>query len=191
VRRQDLFHPVHIEAVGDAVQDNVGGEGQLIYLCAAREVGGEERGACAAAEVSGEVGEAGDLVGLAEWDADVVERADGDEDEGKTNDLQHAPEGDGGVGGVEVEAREVVDAGGGDEVAETDHDAGIEFTEGAAGDEHHQHHDEAGGREDHAGAFGGVAEEDLKVLRDEDGRAEEDHAEDELQEDGGAEVAIF
>ena len=68
---------------------------------------------------------------------------------------------------------------------------GSHLAEGAAGDEHHEHHDEAGGGEDHAGAFGGVAEEDLQVLRDEDGGAEEHHAEDELEEDGGAEVAVL
>ncbi len=48
----------------------------------------------------------------------------------------------------------------GGEVAEGDHDAGIEFAEGAASDKHHKHHDEAGGREHHAGAFRGVAEGD-------------------------------
>ena len=78
-----------------------------------------------------------------------------------------------------------------DDVAERDHEAGIEFAEGAAGDEHHEHHHEARGGEDHAGAFGRVAEEDLEVLRDEDGAAEEDHAEDELEEDGGAEVSVL
>ncbi len=77
------------------------------------------------------------------------------------------------------------------EVADRDHEAWIEFAEGAAGDEHHDHHDEAGGREGHAGAFGGVAEQRLEVLRDEDGGAEEDHAEDELEEDGGAEVSVL
>jgi hypothetical protein len=45
----------------------------------------------------------------------------------------------------------------------------VSLAEGSAGDSHHDHHDEARGRENHAGAFGGVAEEDLKVLRDEDG----------------------
>ena len=162
-----------------------------MHLCAAGEVGGEERGASAAAEVTGEVGEAGDLVGFAGGDTDVVERADGDEDEGEADDLEHAPEGDGAEGGVEVETREVVDADGGDEVAEADHEAGIDFAKAAAGDEHHEHHDEACGREHHAGAFGGVAKKALEVLRDEHGRAEEHHAEDELEEDGGAEVTIF
>ena len=91
----------------------------------------------------------------------------------------------------EVEPGEVVDAERGDDVAEADHQARVDFADGAAGDGHHDHHDEAGGREDHAGAFGGVAEQHLQVLRDEDGRAEEHHAEDELQEDGGAEVAVL
>ncbi len=72
------------------------------------------------------------------------------------------------IGGVEIEAGEVVDACGGGDVAEADHDAWIEFSEGTSGDGHHDHHDEAGGREDHSGALGGVAEEDLQVLRDED-----------------------
>ena len=81
-------------------------------------------------------------------------------------------------------------SGGGD-VAEADHDARVEFAERAPCDGHHDHHHEACGREDHAGAFGGVAEEDLQVLRDENGRAEEHHAEDELQKDGGAEVAVL
>jgi hypothetical protein len=191
VGHHHFFHAVHVEAVRDAALYDVGGEGYLIHLCVAREIGGEERGSGAAAEVAGEVGEAGDLIGLAGGDTDIVERADGDEDEGEADDLQHAPEGDGAVGGVEVEASEVVDADGGDQVAEADHEAGVDFAERAASYEHHQHHDEAGGGEHHAGAFGGVAEESLEVLRNEDGAAEEDHAEDQLQEDGGAEVAIF
>ena len=34
---------------------------------------------------------------------------------GETDDLEHSPESDGSEGGVEIEAGEVVDAGGGDE----------------------------------------------------------------------------
>ena len=48
-----------------------------------------------------------------------------------------------------------------------------------------------GGGEHHAGTLCGVAEQRLEVLRDEHGGAEEDHAKDELEEDGGAEVAVF
>ncbi len=58
-------------------------KGDLLDLRVSREVGGEQGGASAAAEVAGEVGEAGDLVGLAGRDADVVECADGNEDEGE------------------------------------------------------------------------------------------------------------
>ena len=88
--------------------------------CALRAmIGGEQSGADAAAEVAGEVGEAGDLVGLARGDADVVERADGDEDEGQSDDLEHAPERDCAEAGVEVEPREVVDAERGGDVAES------------------------------------------------------------------------
>ncbi len=62
--------------------------------------------------------------------ADVVQRADGDEDEGEADHLKHAPEGDGAEGGVEIEAGEVVYADGGDQVAEADHEARIEFCRG-------------------------------------------------------------
>ena len=155
----------------------------------------EERGeqSCAgrAAEVAGEVGEAGDLVGLGGRDADVVECADGDEDQREADDLEGSPEGDGAEGGVEREAREVVEPERDGAVADADEPAGIEFRDHAAGDHHHGHQDEAAGGEHHAGALCGVAEEDLEVLRDEDGRAEEYHAENELEEDGGAEVAVF
>src|ERR1700751_5483931 len=114
-----------------------------MHLSAAGEIGGEERCSCTAAEVAGEVGERGDLVYLVGWHAYIVERADGDKDEGQANDLEHAPEGDGSEGGVEVEPGEVVDAGSGGEVAETDHDARVEFAERTSGHGHHDHHDEA------------------------------------------------
>ena len=80
---QDLLHLIHVEAIGDAAGNGVGGEVGLMDLGAAGEIGGEERGAGAAAEVAGEVGERGDLVHLVGGYADVVERADGDEDEGR------------------------------------------------------------------------------------------------------------
>ena len=47
------------------------------------------------------------------------------------------------------------------------------------------------GESDHARALGRIAEQDLQELRDEHGGAEEHDAEDELQEDGGAEVAVL
>jgi len=177
--------------VADAAWAGVGGELRLVDLGGAGEERGEQGCASGAAEVSGEVGEAGDLVGLGGRHADVVERADGDEDQWKADDLESSPEGDGAEAGVEREAGEVVEAGGGEGVADADEHAGVEFADGAAGDDHHGHEDEAAGREHHAGAFCGVAEERLEVLRDEDCGAEEHHAEDELQEDGGAEVAVF
>ena len=176
--------------VGEAAGDGVGGELDLVGLGGAGEEGGEHGGSGAATEVAGEVGEAGDLVGFGAGDANVVKGADGDEDEGESCDLEHAPEGDGSEAGVEREASEVVEAGGGGGVSEDDEEAGIDFAYGATGDHHHDDQDEATWGEDHSGAFGGVAEEGLEVLGDEDGGAEEDHAEDELEEDGGAEVTV-
>ncbi len=162
----------------------------LVGLRGAGEEGGQQRGADGATEVAREVGEAGDLVGLRAWDADVVEGADGDEDERQSDDLEHAPERDGAEAGVEREPCEVVESECGGRYAEQTMRRGSILPQGAAGDHHHDDHDEAAGREDEAGALRGVAEQDLEVLRDEDGGAEEHHAEDELEEDGGAEVAI-
>ncbi len=62
---QHVLHPVHVEGVGDAARDDVGGKRCLMHLRTSREVGGQQGGSCAAAEVTGEVREAGDLVGLA------------------------------------------------------------------------------------------------------------------------------
>ena len=188
---EGVCHAGHVEAKGDGVGDNVGSEGLLVGLGGAGDEGGEERGAGAAADVAGEVGEGGDLVGFFERHADVVEGADGNEDEGQRHHLEDAPLGDGAEGGVEIEPGEVVDAEGGAEVSGGGHGARIDLADGAAGDEHHEHEGETGGGEHHAGAFGGVAEQGLQVLRDEDGGAEEHHAEDELEEDGGAEVSVL
>ncbi len=191
VTDEHFFHAIHVELVWDTAGNGVRGEVGLMDLRTAGEIRGEERGAGAASEISGEVGEAGDLVGLAERHAYVVEGTDRDEDEGKADDLKHTPECDGAEAGVEVEACEVVDACGGGDVAEADHDARVEFSQASTGHHHHDHHDKPCRREDHAGSFGGITEEDLKVLRDKDGRPEEHHAEDELEEDGGSEVSVF
>jgi len=177
--------------VADAAGAGVGGELHLVGLGGAGEEGSEQCCAGGAAEVSGEVGEAGDLVGLGGWHADVVERADGDEDQWEADDLEGSPEGDGAKAGVEREAGEIVEACGGDAVADADEEAGVHAADEASSDNHHGHKDEAAGGEHHAGALCGVAEEGLEVLRDEDRGAEEHHAEDELEEDGGAEVAVF
>ena len=67
----------------------------------------------------------------------------------------------------------------------------IHLADEAAGDEHHEHHDEACGRERFSCELRGEAEQHLQVLRDEHGRAEEHHAEDELEKDRGAEVAVL
>jgi hypothetical protein len=72
VRHHHRFHAVHVKAVGDAAGNGVGGEVGLVDLRTAGEVGGEQSSAGAAAEVAGEVGEAGDLIGFAERNADVV-----------------------------------------------------------------------------------------------------------------------
>ena len=56
----------------------------LMDLRAACEEGRQHCRAHAAAEIAGEVGEAGDLVVLVARHADVIERADRDEDEGQT-----------------------------------------------------------------------------------------------------------
>ena len=60
-----------------------------------------------------------------------------------------------------------------------------------ADDGHHAHHHEAGGREHQAGEFGGVAEQGLDELRDEDGGAVEREAEHEHQDEADGEVAAL
>ena len=57
VRHHHLFHAVHIEAIGDAAGNCVGCEVSLMDLSATGEIRGEESRACAAAEITSEVGE--------------------------------------------------------------------------------------------------------------------------------------
>src|ERR1039458_5528994 len=188
---QDLLYAVHEQRVRRAAGDHIGRQRGLVYLRAARDEGGEQRGSGTAAKVAREVGERGDLVGLGGRDADVVERADGDEDERQRDDLQQAQLRYVAKAGGEVELRQIEDAQRGDDVGDAHHQPRVHLADSAPGDKHHEHHHEGGGRQHHAGALGGVAQQHLQVLWDEHGRAEEHHAEDELQEDGGAEVAVL
>ncbi len=68
--------------------------------------------------------------------------------------------------------------------------ARIDLADEEADDGHHGHHHEAGGREDQAGELGGVAEQGLDELRDEDGGAVEREAEHEHQDEADGEVAV-
>jgi hypothetical protein len=83
------------------------GERVLVGLRGAGEEGRQQRGAHAAAQVAGEVGEAGDLVALVARHADVVQRADRDEDERQPDHLQHPPERDLAEADIEADAGEV------------------------------------------------------------------------------------
>ena len=152
--------------------------------------GGEQRCACAAADVAGEIGEAGDLIALLRGDTDVVECADGDEDEWQGHHLENAPDSSRAECCVQVEPRKVVDADGGAEIASATWRGSTLLARRLRRDDHHDHEHESGGREHHTGSFGGVAEQGLQILRDKDRRAKEHHAEDELEKDGCAEIVV-
>ena len=82
----DLVHEGRV--AGGEVADHVG----LVRGGAAGEHGGHERCSAGAADVAGEVGEAGDVVVLRLLHADVGDGVDGDEEEGEARGLEAAQE---------------------------------------------------------------------------------------------------
>ena len=118
-----------VDLVGDAAGDDVGGELCLVDLGGAGEKVVRSAVPAEPPRLRAKLERRGDLVGFGAGDADVVEGGDGDEDEGEADDLEGAPEGDLAEGGVEREAGEVEEAGGDGDVADRDHEAGVEFTE--------------------------------------------------------------
>jgi hypothetical protein len=112
---------------------------------AAGEHGGEEGCSAGAADVAGEVGEAGDVVALGLLYADVGDGIDGDEEEGESGGLEAAEEdeagiADGEVHGVHGDQRE------GKHAEAVEHElAGVDLAGEEAHYGHHAHHHESGG----------------------------------------------
>ena len=88
------------------------GETVLVELSAAGEDGDEEGGAAAAADVAGEIHEAGDVVVLLAGDVGVGEGVDGDEEEGEAGGLEDAHPGDVGVAGLGIDGAQREEGGG-------------------------------------------------------------------------------
>ena len=74
-----------------AAGDGMGAEAGNMGLAGSLKKCGEQGRAHRSADIAGKVGEAGNLIVLVAGNAQVVEGADGDEDEGQPHDLVSAP----------------------------------------------------------------------------------------------------
>src|SRR6201999_4104712 len=88
---EQRLQSVCVETIADAVVDDVGAEDLLMRLRSTGDEGGKEGSAGAATDIAGKVGDAGYLYAFLQRYADVVESADGNEDEGQRHHLEDAP----------------------------------------------------------------------------------------------------
>ena len=139
--------------------------GQVLLALAGKQ-GGDEADADASAEVAHEGGESADLVVFFLRDARVAERVDGDEEEGQAEGDDDAPTDGQAEADVEIDLGHAPEAEGGDDEADGDELAGIEFGRECAGDGEEGHEHESAAGDGHAGLAGGVAHDLLEKLRE-------------------------